>query len=545
MENKSNAPQQHISRKRKVIYNDDSQGVRECRLGHAQEDLEKWVDKPFSRIPIDTYAWCIALPDVGMHNSKVVEIYGARFDTSPDDTATAIAELRSQGLDVLRIVTDQAHKYDAEVVASVRMGDTHHRVPDPNDPKVSFFLIEHPEWVIKRFDGIQETAMDYSFPEVREHRLALLRELAEDYDIDGLELDFTRFAKFFVRHEAPFKIGIMNEFVGEVRSILDEAGRKRRCKRLTLGAQVQESLYLCHLSGLDPKTWIKNGWIDYIIQCDFNCTNPQIPVAEFAEFCKGSDCTHHVRMGSMMGGLYRGKPFMTGRKTYYNNNQGYGGMILTPEEARGAAANIYGFGADGIGLWNICCNMGEKHKPGSMGDRKVYQEDTFAWIDQVVSPERVWAGRRCYHFVPLYKKAELRIRNYAVNDILAGPTGSLTQIVWLRDKGFREIYRFLMADGQHGEKLRGKLRFRILQSTLEYQFIFDINGQEIDTAKVRREFVPDEELPAVWYEVNLVDCPSFTGNNELGMTMTGCPEHHQGAGKAPYMEELEVTIEPG
>ncbi len=41
---------------RRVIYNDDSQGVAEVRPGHAREDLEAWVDRPLGAIPVDTYA---------------------------------------------------------------------------------------------------------------------------------------------------------------------------------------------------------------------------------------------------------------------------------------------------------------------------------------------------------------------------------------------------------------------------------------------------------------------------------------------------------
>ena len=61
---------------RRVIYNDDSQGVHEARLGSVRADLEAWVDKPFSRISIDTYAWCITFPDVCMHEAKIGEVYG-------------------------------------------------------------------------------------------------------------------------------------------------------------------------------------------------------------------------------------------------------------------------------------------------------------------------------------------------------------------------------------------------------------------------------------------------------------------------------------
>ena len=78
---------------RRLIYNDDSQGVGETRPGHAAEDLRAWVDKPLSRLAVDTYVWCIAFPDVCMHQSVAGEVYGVRFDESPNRAAAAIEEL--------------------------------------------------------------------------------------------------------------------------------------------------------------------------------------------------------------------------------------------------------------------------------------------------------------------------------------------------------------------------------------------------------------------------------------------------------------------
>ena len=530
---------------RRLIYNDDSQGVGETRPGHAAEDLRAWVDKPLSRLAVDTYVWCIAFPDVCMHQSVAGEVYGVRFDESPNRAAAAIEELHVGGTDVLHVVAGRARDHGVELIAGVRMNDTHGLYLDPSDPQIPQIAIDHPEWVIRRADGIPERALDYSIPEVRAHRLAILRELAEGYDIDGIELDFTRWAKFFARDEAPARARVMTQFVGQVRQMLDDVSQTRGRRRFVLGAQVLESLHLNLLAGLELNAWVAAGWVDFLIQCDFNCTNPQLPVAEFTEFCRDSDCTHHVRMGNMMGGAWGGRPHMRGRTTTaYKNNPGYGGMVLTPDEARGAAANIYGFGADGIGLWNICCNMGDGHKAGATGpDRARFQQDMIDWIEAVSTPESVWSGRRTYHFVPLYKREALPVRNYPVNELMAGPTGWPVQIVRFpqRSIGFRQPFRFSMADGCRGDELIGVLRWRLLASTPADIFAFDVNGTYLLLAFVRSTVEDDAELPAVWYEIDLQDCPEFSGDNELGVTLTELGEARTGG--EPYLEELVVTVE--
>jgi len=540
---------------RRVVYNEDGQGIAEARPESAEADLRAWVDKPLSQIPIDTYAWCTALPDIVMHESRVGEMLGRRFESPPDRSSATLDALRRDGKDALRIVSDQAHRHGVAVVASVRMSDTHHQFADPSLPGVSQFLLDHLDCVIRRQDGVPETALDYSFAEVREHRLAILRELAEDYDVDGIELDFVRWGKYFARDEAPFKADIMTEFVQQVRHALDGAGQKRGRARPILGAQVLQSLYLNRLAGLDPRTWVDQGWLDYIIQCDYNCTNPQIPVEEFAEFCRPSPCTHHVRMGNMMGGGWRSRPYLTDRKTAYRQSKGYGGMVLTPAEARGAAANIYGFGADGVGLWNLCCNLGQLPEADRFGgvSREEFQQDIFAWAREVADPGNVWRGERVYHFVPIYRMETVLNLNYPVDQVRMGPLGEPVQIVCFspRSEGFRQAYRFQTADGNGSDGLSGTLRWRILQCTLRDEFGFDLNGRPIEAARIRPQAVEDEELPYVWYEVELADCPPLRGHNELGLCPRRIVTHRpapEGAVTAyeeyPYLEEVVVTVRP-
>ena len=538
---------------RRIIYNDDSQGVAETRPGSVEQDLRAWVDKPLSRIPVDTYAWCIAFPDVVMHDSKVAEVMGSRFDHPPNQSCAAIAELGNQGTDVLHVIADQAHRHGVEVVASIRMNDTHNRQLDPNSPGISRFVLDHPEYLIHRHDGVAELALDYSFSEVRGHILATLKELANNYEIDGLELDFVRWAKCFAREEAPFNTQIMTDFIHQVRCMLDASTCRRRGDRPILGAQVPGSLYLNHLCGLDPRTWVQRGWLDYVIQCDFGSTDPQIPTGEFAAFCRNSPCTHHVRMGNMLSSWSR-KPHVSRRERLPNTSPGYSSMALTVEEARGAAANIYGFGADGIGLWNLCCRMGRLDEtPLSVPEQFEFQQRMIDWACEVAHPENVWRGRRVYHFLPIHKTDRIRMRNYPVNALRMGPVGETCQIVCFFPEatGIRQVYRFQMADGKDGQTLRGSLRLRMLQSTTDNQFRFDINRQPVNPDHVRSELVPDQELPAVWHEVDLAKCPPFADQNELGITMLNKPVARLVAQDQPsfyepypYMEQLIVTVEP-
>ena len=96
--------------RRRTIYNEDSQGVHEARPEHAEQDLRAWVDKAPGNIPVDVYSWCIAFPDIVMHDSKAGEVYGDRFEEPPANAAAVIRALRTAGTDVLKVEADQAHR---------------------------------------------------------------------------------------------------------------------------------------------------------------------------------------------------------------------------------------------------------------------------------------------------------------------------------------------------------------------------------------------------------------------------------------------------
>jgi hypothetical protein len=404
------------------------------------------------------------------------------------------------------------------------------------------FTIQHPEYVIRQPDGrTNETALDYSHPEVRAHRLAVMRELAENYDIDGLDLDFCRWAKFFPRDQGVEKAAIMTEFMGQVRKMLNEAAGKRSSKRLVLGVRVPETVRASWLAGLDPETWVRNGWIDYLAVSTWNESDPQLKVEDFARFTKGRSQLL-VSMGHMMGGTWDGLPKVVGRgAAQFGPRPSYSGMLLTTEEARACARNYYAWGADGIYFWNIACDMGEKGKFTGRERR----EGMWAWMKAVSAPKNVLEGTRRYHYLPLYKGSTRMgppARNYAWYGPGQSPLGPMkTQILELSTVGVRHTYNFRMADGRNGEKLKGLLRFPIYFAESNDRIEVDLNARPIPSGKVRRVPCNRDEigLPGTWFEVALEDCPPFRGDNELGLIL-----HNEAKREAvPYMEELEVIVQ--
>lgn len=528
-------------RTHRIIYNDDAQGLYEAPVERTEQFLRDFLRREIAMAPITTFCFLAATPDVCTYQTQVGEVCGARFD-EPKHWGRAIRALQQRGTDVLRIVISELRPRGLEILAAVRMNDTHHRSLDPKKPLCPQFAIDHPEYVIRQPDGRKnETALDYSYPEVREHRFAILRELATEYDLDGLELNFCRWAKHFPRHQGREKAHIMTEFIGRVRAMLDDVAKQRGRKRLTLGVRVPETIRACWMAGVDVRTWVRKGWVDYVVLATWNETDPQIDPAPFAEFTKPAGCDLLVIMGNMMGGTWRGKPTISGRGVaQFRDN--YSGMLLSVPEARGCAANYYARGADGIAFWNISCNMGAKGKFSSAEQR----ERMRAWMNAVVDPRKVRAGPRRYHFLPLYKgvgKLRPPLRNYPWYGEGCSPLGvAKTQILTFPDErlGQRQTYRFFVADGRDGRPVKGTLGFRVFQLTADDLMIVDVNGEVLPKDKVKRTALDEKEvgLPGASFEIALEECPRLRGENELGLAL----QNEVGKRPVPYMEELDVLV---
>lgn len=531
--------------KPRVVFNDDAQMLGEAPLEGTSTFVKAWLDKEIQSVPFSTYVFLATTPDICTFDSKAGETYGDRFGPEfSDGWSRGIRGLRAEKTDVLKVVTEHMRAKGKEVLAAIRMSDTHHRKIDPASPLCPKFAIEHPQFVIKQPDGrTNETALDYSHEKVREHRLGIMREIAEDYDVDGLELNFVRWAKHFPRDKGREKAPIMTAFVGQIREMLDTAAKKRGRGRLTLGVRVPESIAACWLAGVDIETWVRRGWIEYVVISTWNNTDPQLRVDAFTRFTKPAGVDTIVVMGNMIGTIYSGPPSILDRPiamSAKHKTNSYLGMLITESEARGAAANYYAWGADSISFWNVGIHFGSEATAVPQQQARIAR-----WTQAVKSTDSVFAGPRTYRYLPMGKGISSRkppVRNYPWYDEGRSPLGHSNSPVLTFDKdraGERLVFPFRMADGRNGERLSGRLTFWVYHLADADKMAVDINGKLVDRAKINRFPTGKRRggVPGQRFEVSLADCPPFRGDNELGLTLKSVANHKQ----APYMEELEIV----
>ena len=227
----------------------------------------------------------------GAHNATYDSrvLYRQWLDELEDQSQTALnaRHMAESGVDLPAVLADAAHGHGLLFWPVVRMNNTARTHSPAHD--------EHPEWFFDGYaamygfrDGYRPM-MNYELEEVREFMMCGFRELVEDYDADGLQLDFTRYPSLFKLDRAHTLADLLTDYLASVRAMLDEVAKKKG-RRLTLALQV-----LCHPwqalpYGHDVRTWIQQGIADYVLPTQPNNVDCNLPVDKWMEIVEGTDC---------------------------------------------------------------------------------------------------------------------------------------------------------------------------------------------------------------------------------------------------------------
>jgi hypothetical protein len=194
--------------------------------------------------------WPSKVYPVEEHYRWLKETYGL----GPDSLGRFVLN----GGDLVKIFVDRCRLRGQAPFISFRLNDVHHKdqaflkpgekIASAAAMSLTRFYIEHPEYRIGAdTKAAAQIVQNWAIPEVRAHKFAFLRELAGNYDLDGLELDFLRFYSLFPldRTTSEQRGGIMTDFIREVRALLDRTAREGRRRWLCVRVP-------CWLKGHDP-----------------------------------------------------------------------------------------------------------------------------------------------------------------------------------------------------------------------------------------------------------------------------------------------------
>jgi len=240
------------------------------------------------------------------------------------------------GVDPMQRMIDRCRQRRISPWVSIRMNDVHdaHLL---RSPLHSQFWMEHHEYwrYPNRFTAWNDRCFNYGLKPVRDHMMALVREVCDRYDMDGLELDWNRFPLHFREGEEIEQGKTLTEWMGTVREVVRAAEKKWK-HPIRLVARVPARPEVAYGTGLDAVTWAKRGLVDHLVVAPFfSTTDYDIPVERWLELLKGTG------VGVTAGLEIRVEPY-PGAPTLPN----------TPERRRGAAMAHLARGSQGIYVFN-------------------------------------------------------------------------------------------------------------------------------------------------------------------------------------------------
>ncbi len=167
------------------------------------------------------------------------------------------------GIDPIQDLLSETRKRGREVFFSYRInGSDNDRMFDPPHPLREPIPVKakHPDWLFRKWHAY----WDFSYQEVRELKLRILREVAEMYDFDGISVDFARVPVLFPEGQQWEQRDILTDFMRQLRSALLEVGRQRD-RPFLLAVRIPENLVGCHFDGMDVEAWVREELVDLLV----------------------------------------------------------------------------------------------------------------------------------------------------------------------------------------------------------------------------------------------------------------------------------------
>jgi hypothetical protein len=459
------------------------------------EDAWKPVDEIVGT-GIDTLVYGFGAGPTMFHNTEVGERWGAHLEAFPLVAGWRayenIKSLNERGLDPLEVLIDRAHEKGVEFFGSFRQ--SHPADPTDQEDAVGWmfawqFRIDHPEWCLK---GRGKYAFDWTHPEVRDERFAIIEETVNKYDVDGFEIDWTFWPHFFEDDEAEEKAHILTEYMAKVRATVDAASTKKG-KKIALGARVLPTLEGNRAAGMDVPAWIKQGSVDFVVPTVYQDRqiDADFPIEWLIEAAKANGCKVYASLQDQVGN----------ESNVHANLNHY----------RAGAASNWGKGADGIYLpWFKWPHEAEERDLlGKIHDPKLLSRGSKHYVvrrDHEISAGQLY-GAQLPAKIEVGETAPPTVVSLNVADDFAVPT-------------------------------RSTLRLTLRDSTIHDEAVVTLNGQELsvsDAWRTTRGFTHDV------LDFSLEAGALRTGANEVTVAIRSRPSNL--GTELPRLDGVEVLVE--
>jgi hypothetical protein len=315
-------------------------------VSHKKDNSREYIQSYIAKLKdtdVDAVMCCPTMWKMGVYPSKVDLDWTKWKPGNPPSKFPSFDHVMRylySGGDPVRDTLDACRANGKAFFISYRMND-HHYATDLEWPTHTAFWREHPDYWLGDTDTSPYSRADnvrlfnYLVPQVRDHFFALLEELCTGYDVDGLELDFQRFPKFFPSTRQAEGTAVMTEYLARIRAMLDRVGAGRR-KRLPLCVRVPETPAKCLEAGLDVAAWDARGLVDMVNVSSFYIHSMELGLEAF-------------RAATPRARIYGEMNYVTSQNSKVSK---FARRYTTTEIYRGTALNFLARGADGLSLFN-------------------------------------------------------------------------------------------------------------------------------------------------------------------------------------------------
>jgi len=352
----------------RIIYNDDTCTLRTAPPPHTVESVAHALDY-LKGTQVDCLCWCVGEQIAYAWPSKVIEnIFelkerGVRMFSIWENDRDIMYSLWKQGIDYLPLLIARAHKQGLTFVASFRMNDTHIKsYPDSALTPDWWKTHQHYRlWDATDGKSYYNAALDYAQEEVRSRYRDSILEVATGYDVDGIELDFTRSPYFLQPSTAWRQRSILTRFVREIGARLAEIG-KQRGRPLTLILRLACLERALTTAGIDAREWIKQRLAPVFVMSEL-VNNFDQDIAAWKSLCREHGVLLYpaVEAGPAFNVTDFYDPYI--RNPLAPRHDGSGGVRFPLEDdlgmQRAAAQNLLAQEPDGLYMFNFPCRLAE------------------------------------------------------------------------------------------------------------------------------------------------------------------------------------------
>jgi hypothetical protein len=440
---------------------------------------------------VDTFAYGVERGDGLFYPSNV----GKRFKYGEHHTEFRQAaywrlwhnmqSLIDRGLDPLTVLIDRAHEKGMDFIASLRLHSYLNMAP-----------------ALQNHRQLGSGGRGYIHAEVRDHQFAVLEELATEYSTEGVELDFVPgMSVYFTPEDVEEGKLVMTEWVRKVSGMV----RSRPGGAGVVGARVYPTESMNLAAGLDVRTWLQEGFLDYVTPMIYSymLLDTNMPIDWLIEAAHAADTSVYPLI----------HPFsQEGDRT----ERAY----ATPAMMRAAAANYWERGADGMYTWFL-------HWPFGDGERNI--------LTELGDPELAKEGDK--HYVLTRRGKTLEELDYET---------PLPVEIASSDRGTRHGIPFYIADdiqGKAGEIRQVLLRLNIRDLVSADRLALLLNGQSLaGETCLRSSSDPIAPYMGQWLELHLRDVRPQKGQNLLEVSLD---RRAEGLMSPLVVEDAEIIVEYG